>query len=428
MLPKRYTVAALATSVLASSFLVSTAHAVDLPMPDKNAAGSTSTAADVTQVSPSSPEGVFRTLKAQLKAENDSRNALTKSQQMWKTAVANKQQVRALELETAKARRHLSAEAKAASRAIKKPDVTTIVTEGASIAAAVGLSNPQAKAEYQERVKDIQSRYEANIAAAKVMHAKVSEMYGTEKELSKLRRDATAYQDQIQKTTNELNTVYGSRVADSKALSSLLSGSLGYKGDLAAQVKQFESDLSSLPEESRLRLTLKDMKALVAKPCVKEDSKLVKTYSNGSLDSKVLCDIAGYKNQKLRPTAARDFAAMSAAFERKFGKKINITDSYRSLDEQIDVKRRKGWLAAKPGTSNHGWGLATDLGGGIQEFDSAEHQWMVDNAHLFRFYLPDWAQEGGSKPEPWHWEHITVQLEKEAAEAAKVSDESSHNH
>ena len=60
-----------------------------------------------------------------------------------------------------------------------------------------------------------------------------------------------------------------------------------------------------------------------------------------------------------------------------------------------------------PGTSNHGWGQAVDLSGGIQSFGSAEFTWMQANAGKYGWKPPEWAQAGGSKPEPWHWEYGT---------------------
>ncbi len=69
------------------------------------------------------------------------------------------------------------------------------------------------------------------------------------------------------------------------------------------------------------------------------------------------------------------------------------------------MRAAKPTLAAVPGTSNHGWGTAVDLCGGIQTFGSAQHVWMRQNAPLYGWYLPSWAQQTGSKPEPWHWEY-----------------------
>jgi LAS superfamily LD-carboxypeptidase LdcB len=64
------------------------------------------------------------------------------------------------------------------------------------------------------------------------------------------------------------------------------------------------------------------------------------------------------------------------------------------------------WLAATPGKSNHGWGLAVDLGDGIQNFGTPQHEWIRANASRYGWVLPAWAQENGSRPGPWHFEYM----------------------
>jgi hypothetical protein len=63
--------------------------------------------------------------------------------------------------------------------------------------------------------------------------------------------------------------------------------------------------------------------------------------------------------------------------------------------------------AAVPGTSIHGWGRAVDFqdAAGELTFSSAGYAWLKANAARFGFVHPDWAEPGGSSPEPWHWEH-----------------------
>jgi LAS superfamily LD-carboxypeptidase LdcB len=107
----------------------------------------------------------------------------------------------------------------------------------------------------------------------------------------------------------------------------------------------------------------------------------------------------------LRPGAAAAFNAKSLAFERDAGHPICITDSYRSFAEQVSVKATRGAWAAEPGTSQHGLGLAVDLCGGIENFGSPAHLWMTQNAPLYGWFHPDWAEPTGALPEPWHWEY-----------------------
>jgi LAS superfamily LD-carboxypeptidase LdcB len=81
-----------------------------------------------------------------------------------------------------------------------------------------------------------------------------------------------------------------------------------------------------------------------------------------------------------------------------------VTDGYRPLAEQIAVKLATPRLAATPGTSQHGLGLAVDLCGGVQSFAAPAHLWMQQNAPLYGWFHPAWAEPTGTMPEPWHWE------------------------
>jgi hypothetical protein len=126
-------------------------------------------------------------------------------------------------------------------------------------------------------------------------------------------------------------------------------------------------------------------------------------YSNGLIPESALCPIA--PGHMLRWDAAAAFRALNAAYQLEFGTPLCVTDSYRSYAAQVDVFARKPGLAAKPGTSNHGWALAVDYCGGIQSFGTAQFTWMKANAPFYGWFHPDWAEPGGSKPEAWHWEY-----------------------
>ncbi len=131
---------------------------------------------------------------------------------------------------------------------------------------------------------------------------------------------------------------------------------------------------------------------------------------NGFLPVSSLCPLASAPGHRLIREAARAFDALSAAYVRDNGSPLCVTDSYRDYAGQVDVFRRKPSLAATPGRSQHGWGRALDLCGGIQVFGSPAHQWMQANAPLFGFIHPAWAEPGGSRPEAWHWEYHGMQL------------------
>ena len=114
---------------------------------------------------------------------------------------------------------------------------------------------------------------------------------------------------------------------------------------------------------------------------------------NGMIPAANLTPIGA--GHKLQGSAAAAYMKMVDAAKAE-GVSWGITDSYRSYDAQVDVARRKGLysqggLAAKPGTSNHGWGLATDL-----KLDGKAQQWMQKHAGEYGFStIPR---------EPWHWE------------------------
>ena len=127
-------------------------------------------------------------------------------------------------------------------------------------------------------------------------------------------------------------------------------------------------------------------------------------YANGRIPDRVLCDLPGRSGHALRADAARAFVQLDAAYRARFGERICLTDSYRSLAGQRTLAGRKPGLAARPGTSEHGWGLAVDLACGIDGFSTRQHRWMVENAEAYGWYQPSWARRGGGRPEPWHWE------------------------
>lgn len=127
-------------------------------------------------------------------------------------------------------------------------------------------------------------------------------------------------------------------------------------------------------------------------------------YANGRVPADALCELGFAVDHQLRCDAAEALESLNESYRAEFGSDLEVTDSYRSYSAQVACSRTKGGLCARPGTSNHGLGVALDLGGGIQSFGSAQHEWMADHAGEFGWVLPAWAGISGSKREPWHWE------------------------
>ncbi|WP_369824437.1 M15 family metallopeptidase, partial [Cellulosimicrobium sp. CUA-896] len=106
----------------------------------------------------------------------------------------------------------------------------------------------------------------------------------------------------------------------------------------------------------------------------------------------------------MRCDAAEQLEALAAEFQKEFGKRLAITDSYRTYESQVRLKAIKPYLAAVPGTSQHGWGLAIDVGGTVPSGTSAEYVWLRTHGPDYGWDNPTWARPGGIKPEPWHFE------------------------
>jgi LAS superfamily LD-carboxypeptidase LdcB len=127
-------------------------------------------------------------------------------------------------------------------------------------------------------------------------------------------------------------------------------------------------------------------------------------YANGKWPPRARCALYAAPDQTLRRAAAFAFNRMSNAYQRQTGSALCVTEGYRSYAEQVAVKRRLPGLAATPGTSKHGLGLAVDLCGGVQDFANPAHQWLRGHARHFGWVHPAWAEPSGGLPEPWHWE------------------------
>jgi LAS superfamily LD-carboxypeptidase LdcB len=126
---------------------------------------------------------------------------------------------------------------------------------------------------------------------------------------------------------------------------------------------------------------------------------------NGKLPASALTKLS-WSSQKVANGAASSMESLNRAYRAEFGTSIQVTDGYRTYAQQVATKAAKGHMAATPGQSNHGLGLAVDLGGGINNFGTKQYDWMLKNAPNFGWVNPTWAQQSGSKPEPWHWEFV----------------------
>ena len=137
-------------------------------------------------------------------------------------------------------------------------------------------------------------------------------------------------------------------------------------------------------------------------------SQTTEGYANGYLPAEVLCEIPWTMGQQSRCDAAGGLIALNEAFKAEFGYDLPIGSSYRPFETQIQLALTKPHLAATPGTSMHGWGLAIDFGAPIFGGASPEYYWMLQNAPTYGWDNPAWARLDGRKPEPWHFEFMAA--------------------
>ncbi|WP_062311760.1 M15 family metallopeptidase [Demequina rhizosphaerae] len=122
-------------------------------------------------------------------------------------------------------------------------------------------------------------------------------------------------------------------------------------------------------------------------------------YSNGQIPGSQLCSLSFASGHQLHCDAAEALERADDDYYAQTGNHLSVSSSYRSYGAQVATKASKGYLAATPGTSNHGWGMAAD-------FAPASATWMRNNGEKYGWVHPLWARSGGSKPESWHLEFV----------------------
>jgi LAS superfamily LD-carboxypeptidase LdcB len=128
---------------------------------------------------------------------------------------------------------------------------------------------------------------------------------------------------------------------------------------------------------------------------------------NGRLPDSALVQLR--RGGKLRADAASDWDRMQDAAARD-GVTLTAGSTYRTYQRQLELwnsstrplSERARWVA-RPGRSNHGWGIAVDVSelfgrNASNAQNVAAYRWLSRNAARFNFYQRmSW--------EPWHWEY-----------------------
>ncbi|MDA0563686.1 M15 family metallopeptidase [Streptomonospora sp. S1-112] len=188
---------------------------------------------------------------------------------------------------------------------------------------------------------------------------------------------------------------------------SIAGASLSVSGILSFVVVQAMTGSTPFSEDQQAGTDQVNYSTAAAGDCDRGTVQQAEEYENGRIPTEALCELTE-EGQFLRADAAVAFLAMNERYREEFDEDICITDAYRSFADQERLYDAyvsgEGNLAARPGTSNHGEGLAVDLCGGVQNFGTPQHEWMRANANDFNWFHPVWAQEGKSTSEAWHWE------------------------
>lgn len=135
--------------------------------------------------------------------------------------------------------------------------------------------------------------------------------------------------------------------------------------------------------------------------------------SNGRLPASMLAAISWDVDPHgtpyyLRTAAAAALERLDAAFLARFGHHLDLDLTYRDYDTQVAMREALGSVAAVPGTSSHGTGLALDVPELPCEYGwgTAQRDWLVANGPSYGWVSPSWARQNGSNPEYWHFEYV----------------------
>jgi len=127
---------------------------------------------------------------------------------------------------------------------------------------------------------------------------------------------------------------------------------------------------------------------------------------NGHLSPSELAQIPFAPGHSVRSDVVGGLAELNAAYAAVFGVNLTISSSYRTYASQEALYDPSSKTAAPPGCSNHGTGLAVDIGGGVQAFGSPQYEWLQANAEAYGWVHPPFAEPFGRNPEPWHWQSV----------------------
>jgi hypothetical protein len=131
---------------------------------------------------------------------------------------------------------------------------------------------------------------------------------------------------------------------------------------------------------------------------------------NGVVPSGDLCVIPFLTSHRIRCGTLPDLLAFNDAYYARFGANLPIDSwrysTFRSYADQVAVWNEIGPpIAARPGTSPHGYGLAVDF---VERygFGSVQNRWLAAYGPRYHWVRQPWHDQGGSWGEWWHFDYI----------------------
>ncbi len=135
----------------------------------------------------------------------------------------------------------------------------------------------------------------------------------------------------------------------------------------------------------------------------------IRRMPNGRLPSSNLVAISWDPGRNLiAGPALRDLTKLNTAFRKKFGRNLEIDLTYRTRGTQDYLYRELGkMIAAKPGTSNHGWGLAIDFPETRDYgFGGKYHIWLKAHSKSHGWVHHKVYEQRSPYAEAWHFEYM----------------------
>ncbi len=231
------------------------------------------------------------------------------------------------------------------------------------------------------------------------------------------RHEVTSARKSLTAATNRGEEIYAAtegKGADESVRSSLRAAlDTGAAADSAASVTFTGTDLAKLGQaEYDLSTNRSVVTAATEAMATAQDAVTcpapdqVWDPDSGLLEDSELAKIPWAPDFEVRADVLDGLIALDEAYMAEFGEHLTINSAYRSYASQEELYDPSSPIAAPPGCSNHGLGLAVDIGGGVETFDTTQYNWLKANAGTHGWIHPAFAEPDGRVPEPWHWESV----------------------